>query len=161
MSRLLGDAGGTATLALTTAIVLSSIAICSGIRCYECNSHYDRRCGDPFSNLTIELVNCDQKSQKMTHLPLQKDGTPYKANICRKTVQIVADETRTIRSCGWLPNPEGLQDRDCFTRTGTHQVMVYHCVCTGDACNSGDHHQPALVLLLSLVLATLATTRGL
>ena len=24
----------------------------------------------------------------MTHLPLQKDGTPYKANICRKTVQI-------------------------------------------------------------------------
>merc|ERR1712013_598997 len=85
LGRVVGDNGGTATLALATAIVLSSFAICSGIKCYECNSHYDRRCGDPFSNLTIEQVDCDQKGQRMTHLPLQKDGTPYKANICRKT----------------------------------------------------------------------------
>ena len=31
MARLLGDAGGTVSLALATAIVLSSIASCSGI----------------------------------------------------------------------------------------------------------------------------------
>jgi len=161
MGRVLGDNGGTATLALATVIVLSSFAICSGIKCYECNSHYDRRCGDPFSNLTIEQVDCDQKGQRMTHLPLQKDGTPYKANICRKTVQIVADETRTIRSCGWLPNPEGLEDRDCFTRTGTHQVMVYHCVCSGDACNSVGQINPSVFLSLSLIILTLAHYRGL
>ena len=34
----------------------------------------------------------------------------------------VKDEMRIIRSCGWLPNPAGLEDRDCFTRTGTHSV---------------------------------------
>jgi hypothetical protein len=159
MARLLGilgDAGGTVSLALATTIVLSSIATSSGIKCYTCNSHYDRRCGDPFNNLTSELVNCDMETHKMTHLPLQKDGTPYKANICRKTVQIVADETRTIRSCGWLPNPEALKDRDCFTRTGTHQVMVYHCVCRGDACNGVALPRHQVFLLLSMALMTLA-----
>ena len=27
------------------------------------------------------------RSEEMSHLPLQEDGTPYKANICRKTIQ--------------------------------------------------------------------------
>ena len=34
----------------------------------------------------------------------------------------VGEEERIVRSCGWLPNPAGMEDRDCFTRTGTHQV---------------------------------------
>ena len=35
----------------------------------------------------------------------------------------VKDEMRIIRSCGWLPNPESLAGRECFTRTGTHSVI--------------------------------------
>jgi len=143
------------SLALAAAIVLSSIASCSGIKCYKCNSHYDHRCSDTFNNYTTELVNCDQEDHRMTHLPLKEDGTPYKANICRKTVQIVEEETRTIRSCGWLPNPESMKDRDCFTRTGTHQVMVYHCVCKGDACNSVTQTSAVFSLLLALSSITL------
>jgi len=150
MARLLGDAGVTVSLALATAIVLSSIASCSGIQCYTCNSHYDKNCGDPFNNYTTELIKCNQKDHKMSHLPLKEDGTPYTANICRKTVQIIAEETRVIRSCGWLPNPENMKDRDCFTRTGTHQVMVYHCACTGDACNGASHTKTVLSVLFTL-----------
>lgn len=132
-------------LMLSIVILFSAIAGCSGISCYSCNSHYDKRCGDPFSNYTTQLVNCDQEGHKMTHLPKQEDGTSYTANICRKTTQIVGEDTRVIRGCGWLPNPENMKDRDCFTRTGTHQVMVHHCVCTGDACNS------AIISSLSLI----------
>ena len=34
----------------------------------------------------------------------------------------VQNEERIIRSCGWLPNTESMKDRECFTRTGTHQA---------------------------------------
>ena len=37
----------------------------------------------------------------------------------------VENEERIIRSCGWLPNTESMKDRECFTRTGTHQVNIY------------------------------------
>jgi len=149
------------SLALATAIVLSSIASCSGIKCFSCNSHYDRSCGDPFNNYTTELINCDQEEHRMNHLPLKDDNTRYSANICRKTVQIIAEEVRVIRSCGWLPNPDSMKDRDCFTRTGTHQVMVYHCVCAGDACNGALHTTVLSAVLLGLVSIPLLWRRDL
>jgi len=123
-----------------------------GIKCFSCNSHYDRNCADPFNNYTSELVNCDQEDHRMTHLALRDDNTRHSANICRKTVQIVQDEMRIIRSCGWLPNPDSLKDRDCFTRTGTHSVMVYHCVCHEDGCNTALGLSLSASLLFSSVL---------
>jgi len=148
-------------ITLATTIVLSTISSSSGIKCFSCNSHYDKNCGDPFNNYTTEMINCDQEEHRMTHLPLKDDETRYSANICRKTVQIVQEEVRVIRSCGWLPNPESMKDRDCFTRTGTHQVMVYHCVCKGDACNEGVHNTVLSTVLLGLVMLPLLLSRSL
>jgi len=148
-------------ITLATTIVLSTISSSSGITCFSCNSHYDKNCGDPFNNYTTEMINCDQEEHRMTHLPLKDDETRYSANICRKTVQIVQEEVRVIRSCGWLPNPESMKDRDCFTRTGTHQVMVYHCVCKGDACNEGVHNTVLSTVLLGLVMLPLLLSRSL
>jgi len=148
-------------ITLATTIVLSTISSSSGIKCFSCNSHYDKNCGDPFNNYTTEMINCDQEEHRMTHLPLKDDETRYSANICRKTVQIVQEEVRVIRSCGWLPNPESMKDRDCFTRTGTHQVMVYHCVCKGDACNEGVHNTVLSMVLLGLVMLPLLLSRSL
>jgi len=120
----------------SSCLVITLINPVAAIKCWECNSAYDKRCGDSFQNITSELVDCDQRNSQMTHLPLKEDGTRYTANVCRKTVQTANEETRVIRSCGWLPNPPNFEGRDCFTKTGTFQVMVYHCVCKHDGCNS-------------------------
>jgi len=162
MARVSGDAGATLGLAIaTTTLVLGLIAGCSGIRCYSCNSHYDRNCLDPFNNYTIENVDCGQETHRMTHLPPKEDGSPHIANICRKTVQIVSEEIRVIRSCGWLPNEKSMKGRDCFTRTGTHQVMVYHCVCGHDGCNGATHSTVQYTVLVGLVILPLFWRRGL
>lgn len=49
------------------------------IECFECNSEYDPRCGDPFDPYTIGKVNCSMKRQL--------NYVPYKPTLCRKTVQ--------------------------------------------------------------------------
>ncbi|XP_023328001.1 uncharacterized protein LOC111701087 isoform X2 [Eurytemora carolleeae] len=137
MGRSIDLTSKVALLGLCTLLISFSNPV-SGIKCWECNSAYDKRCGDTFENITTELVDCDQRTPEMTHLPLKKDGEPFTASVCRKTVQTINEETRVIRSCGWLPNEENFLGRDCFTKTGTNKVMVFHCVCHSDACNGGN-----------------------
>lgn len=133
---------------LTSLLVTSLVSSSAAIKCFSCNSHYDRNCADPFNNYTTELVNCEQEDHRMNHLPLFNGTARHTANICRKTVQLIEGEQRVIRSCGWLPNVESMRDRECFTRTGTHQVMVDHCVCQGDGCNRSSGITAASFLLL-------------
>ena len=67
----------------------------SAIKCWECNSKHDPRCGDPFSNFSIALVDCDQKTDDVNHLMDEHESLKYsvgdggepKASICRKTYQ--------------------------------------------------------------------------
>ena len=62
----------------------------TAIKCWECNSAYDSRCGDPFSNYSVALVDCDQKRDDVDHLETgfepDEAGDP-KALMCRKTYQ--------------------------------------------------------------------------
>ena len=62
------------------------------MKCWECNSKYDSRCGDPYSNFSVALVDCDQKHDDVGHLlegfdKDNKTGDPI-AKLCRKTTQI-------------------------------------------------------------------------
>jgi len=143
----------TAQLAViaSSCLVITFINPVSGIKCWECNSAYDKRCADPFQNITTELVDCDQRGSEMTHLPLKADNTSYtKANICRKTIQTVNENTRVIRACGWIPNDEQFKDRECYTKSGTNQVMVFHCVCYSDKCNASPSFTASTILVLVL-----------
>ncbi|XP_039276045.1 uncharacterized protein LOC111058446 [Nilaparvata lugens] len=52
----------------------------SSIRCYQCNSEYDPRCGDPFDSYSLGTVNCSMQPA-LEHLP------EMQPSICRKNIQ--------------------------------------------------------------------------
>lgn len=54
--------------------------VSSAIECYQCNSEYDPRCGDPFDPYSLGKVNCSLKT-RLEHLP---NADPI---LCRKTRQ--------------------------------------------------------------------------
>ena len=77
------------------------------LKCYECNSKLDPRCGEPFNKYTIALVDCEQQRQNdIPHMSdrdlafynrdLDDEGKPVKdgenkdykpQSMCRKTLQ--------------------------------------------------------------------------
>ena len=128
----------------------------TAIKCWECNSKYDGRCGEDFSNYSVALVDCDQRQNLVAHLdPLDPTVTtePPKATLCRKTVQTVEGETRIIRGCGWINNTESLKDRVCFHRAGTKEIQMLHCICRTDSCNVANGLEISSFLgLLAMVL---------
>ena len=66
----------------------------SCIRCWECSSKYDPRCGDPFDSSTIASVDCDQRQAEVGHITVRENETMPTASLCRKTVQVVEGEKR-------------------------------------------------------------------
>ncbi|XP_022920285.1 UPAR/Ly6 domain-containing protein crok-like [Onthophagus taurus] len=97
------------------------------IQCYDCNSEYDPRCGLDFDNYTIGVVNCNEK-RKLDHM---KTFVPI---LCRKVIQKVHGKIRVIRGCGYIKD-EDHDDKECYTRSGTHDVKVTYCSCTTSLCN--------------------------
>jgi len=61
--------------------LLFQLLVTTALMCYDCNSEFDPRCGDPFEPYSIGEVNCS-KQEPLEHL---KDK--YKPTLCRKTVQ--------------------------------------------------------------------------
>jgi len=146
---------GSQTICIVALVSLAMQGV-GAIKCWECNSNYDKRCGDPFDGDSSAIVDCDQKQHTMQFLPKQDNGSAYTATVCRKTYQTTNEITRVIRGCGWLPNEGTMKDRTCFSRTGTHQVMVEHCVCTpkdDKPCNSVSSLAPLLALVLTALTA--------
>ncbi|XP_059097150.1 uncharacterized protein LOC131891560 [Tigriopus californicus] len=150
LNSLLVPMGQKGVLFLAICAVLVSTG--GAIKCWECNSKYDARCGDPFSNYSVAMVDCDQRQDQIKHLDI-KDGEELpKATICRKTYQSVEGDVRVVRGCGWLENIDSLKDRECFNRAGTNQIQVYHCICKEDGCNSAKSLTSGLLIALLLPL---------
>lgn len=138
--------------AVTTAIVvLFGFLTSSGlsIECYQCNSAYDPRCGDPFDNYSLGQVNCSMKPP-LEHL------SELQATMCRKIIQKVNGKLRVVRGCGYIHDNT---TRTCIQRSGTHDVQVTYCSCKGDLCNTGTQQQPVSTNFHILLIVTcLATT---
>ncbi|EDW60738.1 UPAR/Ly6 domain-containing protein crok [Drosophila virilis] len=110
--------------------VLCCIQVTTALMCYDCNSEYDPRCGDPFEPYSIGEVNCS-KQEPLEHL---KDK--YKPMLCRKTVQKIYGKVRVVRGCGYIPDER--TDKECIRRLGTHDVSATYCACTQELCNGAN-----------------------
>ncbi|XP_018393566.1 PREDICTED: uncharacterized protein LOC108772526 [Cyphomyrmex costatus] len=120
------------------------------IICYQCNSEYDPRCGDPLDSYTLGTVNCSfqPRLEHLSHL---------EPTLCRKISQKVYGKERVVRSCGYITDAEK-DNGECLMRSGTHDVRAVYCSCTGDLCNSVESlRTPSLLPLASLLTAVLAT----
>ena len=133
---------------LVLVVLLSSIHHGEAIICYQCNSEYDPRCGDPFDPYSLGTVNCSfvPRLEHLNHL---------EPTICRKISQTVYGKIRVVRGCGYITDDN--DNAECQRRTGTHDVKAYYCSCTGDLCNSAESRTPSFLLpLTSLFAAVLA-----
>lgn len=156
--------------------------VTSAIECYQCNSEYDPRCGDPFDEYSIGKVNCSLKPP-LEHLPGQ---TPV---LCRKTTQkskptanrtktgrcvcfylylemiylyldlvllSVFGKIRVVRDCGYIHSE--FDDKGCVKRTGTFEVQNRFCSCTDDLCNAAPTvHQSTIFIVVALIIGLIAT----
>ncbi|KAG6800592.1 hypothetical protein HZU73_03983 [Apis mellifera caucasica] len=133
---------------LVFVVLLSTIHSGEAIICYKCNSEYDPRCGDPFDPYSLGTVNCSfqPRLEHLSHL---------EPTLCRKISQRVYGKIRVIRNCGYIPDPR--DNGDCLMRSGTHDVHVTYCACTGDLCNSAESHTPSFLLPLTFLLTVILT----
>lgn len=110
------------------------------IHCWRCNSAYDPNCADPFNNITSDLVNCDMRVKD--HLPAGS-----RAQVCRKIVQKVYSDFRTVRDCGWLKDER--EGTDCIRRAGTFSVLMKYCSCDKDGCNGARRLSASSLLMVA------------
>ncbi|XP_031841551.1 UPAR/Ly6 domain-containing protein crok [Nomia melanderi] len=133
---------------LILVVLLSSVHHGEAIVCYQCNSEYDPRCGDPFDPYTLGSVNCSiqPRLEHMKHM---------EPSICRKISQKVYGKIRVVRGCGYITDER--DNAACMKRSGTHDVQAHYCSCTGDLCNSAESRTPSFLLpLTSLFTVVLA-----
>ncbi|CAG9855565.1 unnamed protein product [Phyllotreta striolata] len=118
------------------------------LQCYDCNSEYDPRCGDPFNPYTIGIVNCTDRNTPEHLIDPVDPNRKLEPKLCRKIVQKVQGKIRVIRSCGYIEDRH--DDKKCFKRTGTKDVEVHFCSCTKSLCNAGDRTNGPLRILVLL-----------
>ncbi|KAK9297044.1 hypothetical protein QLX08_009139 [Tetragonisca angustula] len=133
---------------LVLVVLLSTIHHGEAIICYQCNSEYDPRCGDPFDPYSLGTVNCSfqPRLEHLNHLD------PV---LCRKISQRVYGKIRVVRGCGYITDKR--DDADCLIRSGTHDVHAVYCACTGDLCNSAESRTPSFLLPLTSLLTVVLT----
>ncbi|KAG7202178.1 hypothetical protein KM043_015858 [Ampulex compressa] len=129
---------------LLLAVLLFTFHHGEAIICYQCNSEYDPRCGDPFDPYSLGTVNCSfqPRLEHLNHL---------EPSLCRKISQRVYGKERVVRGCGYIMDER--DNAECILRTGTHDVRAVYCSCTGDLCNSAESRTPSVLLPLASLLA--------
>ncbi|EDW04150.1 uncharacterized protein LOC6562531 [Drosophila grimshawi] len=114
-----------------------------GIKCWDCRSDNDPKCGDPFDNSTLAITDC-QQAPELDHL------RGVRPTMCRKIRQKVHGEWRYFRSCAYMGEPgiEG-DERFCLMRTGSYNIFMEFCTCNSkDGCNGAGLQKSNLLAVL-------------
>ena len=122
-------------------ISLTFFASGFAIKCWECNSQYDHRCGEAFDNFTVALVDCDQRSSDVAHID-RENMVRYnaytvaeakeipdtsKATVCRKTTQIGRWRPNQIPKDPIAHRTVRTVHRIFFTKKGHISFIVKFC----------------------------------
>ncbi|CAG0895951.1 unnamed protein product, partial [Darwinula stevensoni] len=124
------------------------VSTCWSIKCWECRSDQDPKCGDPFDNTSYPITDCATKPHK-PHLP------EIASTMCRKIRQKEDGRWRqVIRRCGSV-SEMGVTGV-CNQGIDENSVYREECYCSTDGCNvaSSYHLSGALALASLLFLAT-------
>lgn len=125
---------------------ISCVTISQGISCYECVSHRDFRCLDPFDYQPFPVVDCDTK-------PFVRDKSPV---FCEKRTEIINGEYVITRGCSVDYRWEDVQGyRDviggqvpCIRRRNKET-----CLCSDHECNGAcSFTKPALLITFAASL---------
>ncbi|XP_067622560.1 UPAR/Ly6 domain-containing protein crok [Eurosta solidaginis] len=123
------------------------------IKCWDCRSDNDPKCGNPFDNSSLVITDCAQEPE-LPHLP------GVRPTMCRKIRQKMHGEWRYFRSCAYMGEPgiEG-DERFCLMRTGSYNIFMEYCTCNSkDGCNgSGLLRTNKTAYLLSTLLTGVVT----
>ncbi|XP_017065537.2 LOW QUALITY PROTEIN: uncharacterized protein LOC108104148 [Drosophila eugracilis] len=129
---------------LFVVVLCCLLQVGQSIKCWDCRSDNDPKCGDPFDNSTLAITDC-QQAPELEHL---KGVRP---TMCRKIRQKVHGEWRYFRSCAYMGEPgiEG-DERFCLMRTGSYNIFMEFCTCNSkDGCNSAGIHRLSWTGVLS------------
>merc|ERR1712062_528055 len=110
------------TMDLKTLLVLAAVAISYGqaLKCHQCSSLDDPKCGDPF---------VDEGGAVVTDEFLKECPTDKEYTMCRKIYQYIRDEESIIRTCGYEE-----YKYDCY-KTVLEEYSTWVCSCKEDGCN--------------------------
>jgi hypothetical protein len=117
------------------------------LNCYQCSSADDPNCLDPFlpASRTAYLKPCPDFLMSADNISF-----PMNYTRCRKILQNVDVDTRTIRTCATA----GSGVSRCQVRIGTASVKITYCECTGqDGCNGAQSLMASLGLVAGFSLA--------
>ncbi|EDW76497.1 uncharacterized protein Dwil_GK15491 [Drosophila willistoni] len=135
--------------ALAVLFICFTLQTVQAIKCWDCRSDNDPKCGDPFDNSTLAITDCTQEHE-LEHLP------GVRPTMCRKIRQKVHGEWRYFRSCAYMGEPgiEG-DERFCLMRTGSYNIFMEYCTCNSkDGCNAAGQHRLGWLQVLTGTLAT-------
>lgn len=144
-------------------IFLGAISGIFCIKCYQCNSMTNAKCGEPFSESPTMVVDCDEETQSFQ--------PAIKSTFCRKISQtdvheiirlqwnlkklsaiLVYGQTRTIRSCGFLVGKT--RRTRCEFNSFVKASESYYCECDKDLCNRGIVAKLSMLLMIALMIST-------
>eukprot|EP00088_Acartia_fossae_P071321 TRINITY_DN9765_c0_g1_i6.p1 TRINITY_DN9765_c0_g1~~TRINITY_DN9765_c0_g1_i6.p1 ORF type:complete len:155 (-),score=16.23 TRINITY_DN9765_c0_g1_i6:1035-1499(-) len=127
----------------------------SAITCYQCESHKDFRCLDPFDTAPFVQINCDSASWVRENKPV----------FCEKRTEIVDGVYVTTRGCSIDFRWEDIQQY--ADHRGGHIPCIRRgrketCLCTNDRCNTAASLQETRVLLffVPLVVGLISLVNG-
>lgn len=116
-------------------IVAISVYTVESMQCYVCNS-----------GINYQGKNCETNFVGFK----EECGVDQNYTRCRKTIQTVVDDVRTIRSCATAGTQTGSK---CVDRTGTFKVRVKYCECDHENCNGSSGVIAPILLVVVLALS--------